>query len=255
MSPFDEVITRLKAAGSRRHGNNWQCPAHDDQHPSLSVNEGLDGTVLMWCHAGCTIAEITGAIGLTPADLFPNGGRQMELFPSSKYSPVGLDILLRLPRGAERSFIVTSALGRFVPSTGGRERVRRQEQIAAVIVETRHRRAAIEQLGVSKSRYTMDTVKWQEWGVAHKCSTRVLTILVRVSVDCPICRSSLTDELSTSDSSPTGEQVASDSSPTGELPRHESATTRPRFFKELVAQASWNNLYPEGDGGPDRSVR
>jgi hypothetical protein len=219
-------------------------------------NEGWDGTALMWCHAGCTLQETTAAIGLTPADLFPNGGRQMELFPSSKYSPVGLDILLRLPKGAERSFIVTSALGRFVSSTGGRERVRRQEQIAAVVVETTHRQAAINVLGVSAPRFSMDTVKWQEWGVAHKCSTRLLTILVRDSADCPLCRSSLTDELSTSNSSPTGEQVAPDSSPTGELSRHEPATTRPRFFKELeVAQVSWENRYPEGDGAPDRSMR
>lgn len=220
------------------------------------MNEGWDGTALRWCHAGCTLIETTAAIGLTPADLFRMAAGKWNCSHRQSIHPFGLDILLRLPKGAERSFIVTSALGRFVPSTGGRERVRRQEHIAAVIVETRHRQAAINVLGVSAPRFSMDTVKWQEWGVAHKCSTRLLTILVRDSADCPLCRSSLTGELSTSNSSPTGEQATPDSSPTGELSRHEPATTRPRFFKELeVAQVSWENRYPEGDGARDRSMR
>jgi hypothetical protein len=175
---YERVIAALNAAGSRRHGNNWQCQAHDDRVPSLSVNLAADGSgwVLMHCHAGCTPAETTAAIGLTVADLFPNGHRQLELFPKSNYSPVGLDILLKLPRGAERSFIVTSALGRFVPISGGRERVYSQRHIAAVIVETEHRRAAINELGISRTAFSNDTIKWQEWQVAHKCSTRVLTM-------------------------------------------------------------------------------
>ena len=63
-----------------------------------------------------------------------------------------------------------------------------------MIVETEHRRAAIEQLGISKTLFSMDTAKWQQWGVAHKCSTRILTILVRDSSDCPVCKSSVVAE-------------------------------------------------------------
>jgi hypothetical protein len=254
VSRYEDVIARLKARGSRRVGNNWQCQSHDDRTPSLSVNLAMDGSgmVLMHCHAGCTLAETTAAIGLTPADLFPNGHAQLELFPKSNYSPVGLDILLKWPGGAERSFIVTSALGRFVPSSGGRERVYSQRQIAAVIVETEHRRAAINELGISKSLFSMHTAQWQEWGVAHKCSTRVLTILVRDSLDCPICKSSVGVELSSSNSSTRTEQLTSDSSTRTEQSSHESAITRPRFFKELaLAQVPWKNRFPEGDGAPD----
>ena len=36
-------------------GGGYQslCPAHDDNKPSLSINEGTDERVLLHCHAGC----------------------------------------------------------------------------------------------------------------------------------------------------------------------------------------------------------
>lgn len=60
----------------RPTGAGWQarCPAHDDEHPSLSVDEGDDGRVLLYCHAGCSIDAIVGALDLTLADLFPDSG-------------------------------------------------------------------------------------------------------------------------------------------------------------------------------------
>ena len=39
--------------------------------PSLSINEGTDGRVLIKCHAGCCLENILTAIGLAKADLFP----------------------------------------------------------------------------------------------------------------------------------------------------------------------------------------
>ncbi len=45
------------------------CPAHEDGHASLSISEN-DGKILLNCHAGCSVEEITGALGLTPSDLF-----------------------------------------------------------------------------------------------------------------------------------------------------------------------------------------
>src|SRR5262245_59137730 len=116
MSPYELVISRLKAAGSRRQGKNWQCKAHDDQHPSLSVSLATDGSgmVLMNCHAGCTIYEVTAAIVLTPADLFPNGHGQTALFPKSQYSPIGIDVIRWTPPSAHRTLQVAAALGRYV---------------------------------------------------------------------------------------------------------------------------------------------
>ncbi|MBI1417972.1 MAG: hypothetical protein GC146_12180 [Limimaricola sp.] len=38
------------------------CPAHDDHTPSLSIADGMNGQLLLYCHAGCDYAEIKGAL-------------------------------------------------------------------------------------------------------------------------------------------------------------------------------------------------
>lgn len=43
-----------EALGAKRGSKLVRCPAHDDRTPSLSIDEGLGGTVLVHCHAGCT---------------------------------------------------------------------------------------------------------------------------------------------------------------------------------------------------------
>jgi hypothetical protein len=42
----------------------------------LAVSLGRENQVLLHCFAGCDIHEITQAIGLNPADLFPKSDRQ-----------------------------------------------------------------------------------------------------------------------------------------------------------------------------------
>jgi hypothetical protein len=58
---WQRVVDALEAKGFRREvneygraENKWQCPTHDDEHPSLSVNPAPDGSgkVLMYCHSG-----------------------------------------------------------------------------------------------------------------------------------------------------------------------------------------------------------
>lgn len=49
-----------------------KCPAHDDDHASLSVSTGDDGRILLNCHAGCTAEQITAAMGVKMSDLFPD---------------------------------------------------------------------------------------------------------------------------------------------------------------------------------------
>jgi hypothetical protein len=56
-------------------GFTAQCPAHDDEHNSLSVSEGKDHRVLMKCHAGCSTPAVVKAMGLRMGDLFPAAKR------------------------------------------------------------------------------------------------------------------------------------------------------------------------------------
>jgi hypothetical protein len=61
-----------------------KCPAHEDQNPSLKIDQGNDGRVLLHCHAGCPVEAMTTAIGVRMRDLFHRadwkdrggGGRQ-----------------------------------------------------------------------------------------------------------------------------------------------------------------------------------
>ena len=64
------VLSRLPDA--RRTGSAWaaKCPAHDDEHASLSIGIGEDNRVLLHCHAGCSTEDIVQALGLTMSDLF-----------------------------------------------------------------------------------------------------------------------------------------------------------------------------------------
>ena len=49
------------------HGNSYivRCTAHDDKNPSLSIGEGADGKLLMFCFAGCSFEEICLSLGLS----------------------------------------------------------------------------------------------------------------------------------------------------------------------------------------------
>jgi len=69
---IDELLSQLKDV--RQSGEGWQarCPAHEDRHPSLSISEGDDGRVLVWCHAGCTVDAICDAVGLRVSNLMPD---------------------------------------------------------------------------------------------------------------------------------------------------------------------------------------
>jgi hypothetical protein len=68
--PVEDVVQRLNA---RRSGKSWiaTCPAHEDNNPSLSIDEGADGRALIRCHAGCDTNKVLSALGMTPRDLFP----------------------------------------------------------------------------------------------------------------------------------------------------------------------------------------
>jgi putative DNA primase/helicase len=67
--------TIARALGGNRAGATWmaRCPAHDDQRPSLSISDGKDGTVLVFCHSGCDQRYVIAA--LRERGLWPTTGR------------------------------------------------------------------------------------------------------------------------------------------------------------------------------------
>lgn len=78
MSAVDVLLASLD--GVRKSGKGWiaRCPAHDDRSASLSIAEGDDGRTLVHCFAGCGVADVVGAVGLSLSDLFPERVRDLS---------------------------------------------------------------------------------------------------------------------------------------------------------------------------------
>ena len=82
------VLSRLPTA--KPNGDGWLvcCPAHEDRSPSLSINQGEDGRVLLKCFAGCSHDAIVGAMGLESKDLFvPRDSRNGKPHTIDKATP------------------------------------------------------------------------------------------------------------------------------------------------------------------------
>ena len=67
-----EFLSRFTSA--KQLGKGWmvRCPAHDDGTASLAVGEGMDGRIVLFCHAGCETSAIVSTMGLSLTDLFPS---------------------------------------------------------------------------------------------------------------------------------------------------------------------------------------
>jgi hypothetical protein len=63
-TPLDLTPILSALQGVRRTVTGWvaRCPAHDDHSPSLSIGLGATGTVVLYCHAGCSYAAIRTAL-------------------------------------------------------------------------------------------------------------------------------------------------------------------------------------------------
>lgn len=64
----EDVDERLDFLGLWHRGNAAQCPAHEDDCASLSLGEGDDGQVLLYCHASCTFEDVIDALKGTSPD-------------------------------------------------------------------------------------------------------------------------------------------------------------------------------------------
>jgi hypothetical protein len=86
------LLDRLEGVKSTGQGR-WlaRCPAHEDRSPSLSIRELGDGRLLLHDFAGCSAGDVLEALGLSLADLYPDGPRG-SFRPSHSRVPAG-DVL------------------------------------------------------------------------------------------------------------------------------------------------------------------
>ena len=72
MQQYNEFLSRLDKLKQKGAGS-WKacCPAHSDSDPSLSIDIGKDGRLLLKCWAGCANLDIITAVGLDWGALYP----------------------------------------------------------------------------------------------------------------------------------------------------------------------------------------
>jgi putative DNA primase/helicase len=58
----EEFLAQLDGVKRQGAGYIARCPAHEDRHQSLKIDEGDGGKLLAFCHAGCTFEEIRAAV-------------------------------------------------------------------------------------------------------------------------------------------------------------------------------------------------
>lgn len=116
-TPIDLVTEALENQGSPVRNGSARCPAHDDKNPSLSINEGADGKVILYCHRGCATEAIVEALHLKMTDLFPpkvNGTNGHKGDPIARYpytDELG-ELLYTVLRFEPKSFAQVPASGR-----------------------------------------------------------------------------------------------------------------------------------------------
>jgi putative DNA primase/helicase len=102
--PLSTVLARLP--GCRRSGDGWSasCPAHGDEHASLSVSRRDDGSVLLKCHAGCSQTAVIEAMGLTFKNLFVNEKAELQITATYPYRDEQGTLLYEVARFEPKTF-------------------------------------------------------------------------------------------------------------------------------------------------------
>lgn len=100
MSDIDDILAQLRNV--KKSGNGWEacCPAHDDQHRSLSVTVGDKGRVLLHCHVGCDFESIKSRLTWPQ----PNGNGRADIVAEYDYHDESGKLLYQVVRFHPKDF-------------------------------------------------------------------------------------------------------------------------------------------------------
>lgn len=124
---IENVLTHFEKVKPKT-GGGWLalCPAHADRSPSLSIDRGDDGRVLLKCMAGCDTEAVLKAAGLTWSDIFPDGQRpQPQIVATYDYRDADGVLLFQVVRKQPKAFTQRrpSGAGGWIWNLEGVERV------------------------------------------------------------------------------------------------------------------------------------
>jgi len=115
-----------RSACTCRGNGQTHCPAHDDQHPSLTIKAGKHVPVIVTCHAGCAPEAVIAA--LTERGLWPDSTKEplRGLWAEPKapipiHKPRGTLRLVKEYAYADASSTTIAVKGRFEDGAGYKE--------------------------------------------------------------------------------------------------------------------------------------
>jgi P4 family phage/plasmid primase-like protien len=125
---LSEVLNHFEKA--ERCGSEYKalCPAHDDNKQSLSISQGDDGKILMYCHAECALSEIVQKAGLKMTDLFPENpkprtktsGKAVKVAEYIYRDMNGNAVFKKIRRSDKSFYWLHSEGGKWEKGTGGK---------------------------------------------------------------------------------------------------------------------------------------
>lgn len=97
---INDILSRLEGVKPGAGPNQYiaRCPAHMDQHQSLSIGVGSDGRILLNCFVGCDTEEIVEAMDLTMKDLFVEQPKTEIDYPVYYYTDEKGNVLAKKER-------------------------------------------------------------------------------------------------------------------------------------------------------------
>ncbi|WP_051271082.1 toprim domain-containing protein [Shimazuella kribbensis] len=84
---LEKILVRLEGVKRNRRGYQACCPAHDDEHPSLSIWENNQGFIVLHCFVGCSRSDILQALYLTEKDISLQNKKEHSESQSFQISP------------------------------------------------------------------------------------------------------------------------------------------------------------------------
>lgn len=85
---YERICDTLRDAGhlvkENGHGKAMcTCPGHHDRNPSLSIT-AIEGSVLIYCHAGCDTDDVLSPLNMTRADLYDERNGATYTYPDNR---------------------------------------------------------------------------------------------------------------------------------------------------------------------------
>jgi hypothetical protein len=117
-----------------------------------------------------------------------DAAEQQTLF-LERYSPVEVGLMVHLPEGNARSFMIASALGRILAKDGTFAPLAGRENGGGSVVGPTQRKRVLAVLNIKPRRWRDLVADWETRYVAHKCGASTVCLFTRwLPTACPACK-------------------------------------------------------------------